>query len=135
MVGFEDAMPTPRSRAERLSALVDCIHTAVENRHVAERLAGAGIVVRIDLLDAPGTPLTLLFDRTPPAAIAGTPSDWPPVRLWMTLDDLEVVFGEGTCLPMKILSGEVRFEGVVRKLLRVMPILRWAVCASLDSAA
>jgi hypothetical protein len=32
-------------------------------------------------------------------------------------------------------SGEVRFEGTVRKLLRVMPILRRALAASQSSAA
>jgi hypothetical protein len=134
-VGAAEAMPSPRSAVERLSELVDCIGEAVQSRPVADRLAEAGIVVRIDLHDAPGTSLTLLFDRTPPAAIVGTPPDWPSVRLWITLDDLEAIFREGTYLPMKIVSGEVRFEGTVRKLLRVMPILRRALAASQSSAA
>jgi hypothetical protein len=125
--GTQGPIPTHHSPEQRLGRLVDLLTVALGDASVARRLAEAGIVVRIDLVDAPGAALTFLFDRTPPSAVGGTAPDWPAVRLWMTLDDLESICNEGSYLPMKILSGEVRFEGMVRKFLRVMPILRRAL--------
>jgi hypothetical protein len=37
--------------------------------------------------------------------------------------DLEAVLSRSDFLPLQILSGDVQFQGFVRKLLRVLPIL------------
>jgi hypothetical protein len=127
-------LSTPESPGERLSALVESLRLAFTNPSAARRLAELRIVVRIDLVDVAGPPVTLLLDRPQPEVIAGAIADWPALRLWMKLDDLEAIFRDRTYLPIRILSGEVRFEGMVHKLLRVMPAILRAAIDERDAA-
>jgi hypothetical protein len=112
---------------EHLDRFIELMQDALAHADESARLGEAGIVVRIDVTDVPGTIITLLLDRTPPALILGTAEHWPTVRLWMAAGDLEAFHSEASYLPLKIVSGEVRFEGMVRKLLRIMPVLRNAL--------
>ncbi|EHN11017.1 hypothetical protein PAI11_21510 [Patulibacter medicamentivorans] len=94
----------------------------------AERLAQADVRALIEVTDVPDATVALLLDREPPRVVVGAILDEEPtVRLYLTAADLDGMLDQGTHLPMAILAGEVRFEGAVRKLLRVLPILRGAV--------
>jgi hypothetical protein len=42
----------------------------------------------------------------------------------MTTADLEAMFDDGEYFALKILSGDVAFEGPVRKFLPLLPVLR-----------
>ncbi|MEV4420557.1 SCP2 sterol-binding domain-containing protein [Patulibacter sp. NPDC049589] len=117
--------PTPSTAATRFVADVE---RALEDPQTARRLSLAGVRARIDVTDA-GEAVTLLLDRFPPQVLLGTGSQEPTVRLAVGSDDLDSMLAEGSHLPMAILAGDVVFEGSVRKLLRVLPILRAAVDA------
>jgi hypothetical protein len=91
---------------------------------VSARVAAAGITVRIDLEGVPDRSVTLLFDRQPPTVERGVATTHPTVRLVLAPAALDRLLSEASHLPMAILAGDVVFEGAVRKLLRVMPILR-----------
>ena len=110
----------------RVARFVDLLTQALEDPALADRLASTGAVVQVDLDDAPGSPVTFLFDRSPASVMAGQP-ERADIRLWMSIDDLESLADEARFLPMRITRGEVRFEGCVRKFLRVVPILRRAL--------
>lgn len=122
-VAASDVTTLARHRLDRfMDVLVDAI--AVDD--VAHRLARAGVQVRIDLNDLPDTVITLQLDSSPVKVVFGSPRR-PDVRLWMWSADLEAVLHRGDYLPMQILAGKTRFEGTVRKFLRVLPILTGAV--------
>ncbi|WP_320671831.1 SCP2 sterol-binding domain-containing protein [Patulibacter defluvii] len=111
-----------------VAAFARRVALGLRHREAAERLAQADVRALIEITDRPDTAVTLLFDREPPAVVEGAVAGVEPtVRLYLTASDLEGMLDEGTHLPMAILAGEVRFEGAVRKLLRVLPILRGAV--------
>jgi hypothetical protein len=125
--------PVPSIARHRVDRFVDVLGRTLEDADVAERLCKAGVSVRIDLKDLPGTVIMLLFAE-PPARIAmGLPKVHPDVRLWMWSADLESVLRKRTHLPLQILAGAVEFEGYVRKLLRVLPILTDAAMTVAES--
>jgi hypothetical protein len=102
------------------------VQSAFEDRQAARRLSLAGVRAQFDLTDAPLS-LTLLLDRYPPELVTGVAAERPTVRISLSSEDLGTMLAEGAHLPMAILAGDVVFEGSVRKLLRVLPILRGAV--------
>jgi hypothetical protein len=110
-----------------LAQFIDRLRRALATPAAAAAVAPAPIVVRIDLTDVEGPPVMLRLDRSPPEVYLGTPDVSPDVRLWMSFADLVSTFSDGSFLPMEILGGGVRFEGMVRKFLRVLPGLRDAV--------
>jgi hypothetical protein len=118
----------------RATTFVDLLSEALADERTAERLAFADAVVQVNLIDAPDSVITLLFDRSPAAVTLGA-SEQPEIRLWMSCQDLDLLANEGVFLPIKITTGEVRFDGCVRKFLRVLPILRRALGDTLAQQA
>lgn len=114
----------PATPAARVKYLVDVLNGAFRRDGAAERFGRAGVIVRIDISDTPGSGLTLLLDRTPAEAHAEPLDGLPDIRLTLSSDDLVSIASEGSFLPMQIVSGEIAYEGPVRKFLRVVPIIR-----------
>ena len=110
----------------RFERFVATLTAVLADEDVAFRLGRARVTARLALTDLPDRTITLLFDRSPAAMSIERQSGRPDVTLEMTCADLEGVFTSGEYLPLRILSGTVVFEGEVRKLLRVLPILRSA---------
>jgi hypothetical protein len=126
-IAAPDAVATESSA--RVAELVDLLDRVLQERAVARRLGESGIVVRVDVDSGAGAPetFTLLLDRVPAAVQVGPPRQRETVRLHMSDADLDVFTRPDASLPLKILSGEITFDGQVRRLLRVMPILRAAL--------
>jgi hypothetical protein len=112
-----------RRRAQRFAEILEAV---LDDRETAARLSVAGVMVQITVTDVPGFTLTLLLDESPARLMRGIAHERPDVRLEMRSADLDAMFRDGQYLPMQILSGEVSFDGCVRKFLRVLPILRAA---------
>ncbi|MCW3063164.1 MAG: hypothetical protein JWN32_336 [Solirubrobacterales bacterium] len=125
--------PMPSIARHRVDRFMDVLGRTLEDADVAERLCKAGVRVRIDLKDLPGTVVMLLFAEPPARIAVGLPEVHPDVRLWMWSADLESVLRKRTHLPLQILAGAVEFEGYVRKLLRVLPILTDAAMTVAES--
>jgi hypothetical protein len=104
---------------------VEDVEGALRDEQASKRLALARVRVQIDVTDADASVL-LLLDRDPPSVVVGRSDQRPDVRLSLSSQDLGAMLAEGSHLPMAILAGDVVFEGAVRKLLRVLPILRAA---------
>jgi hypothetical protein len=135
LVGVGSTTPAPatqpamseQSASDRLATFIERLEVALNDRVISERLASAKTVVRIELLDLPGHGVTLGLDEAPATVRAAPPTEPAEVQLWMTSADLDALASEDVFLPIKITSGEVRYEGFVRKFLRVIPILRDAL--------
>jgi hypothetical protein len=108
---------------------VALVRRALRDPAVARRLGESGIVVRIDVAGDPAESATLLLDRIPAEVAIGPPAYRETIRLRLTGADLAAFWRHDVSLPLKILSGEIAYEGQVRRLLRVMPILRAAIIA------
>lgn len=123
--GPDDSPASGTPAVDPVDVFVRRIRRILADPQIAARVAAAAITVRIDLTDAPARSVALLFDRTPPAVEdAGPALGRATVRLMLDSQELDALLNEGSHLPMAILDGAVTFEGSVRKLLRVMPILR-----------
>lgn len=109
---------------EAVARFVRRVEWILRDPSIAARVSAAAIRVRIELTDAPEQVVHLLFDRREPTVTVDAPPEPPTVRLVLDSADLDALLSEGSHLPMAILAGQVTFEGAVRKLLRVMPILR-----------
>jgi hypothetical protein len=114
----------PARDADAVERFARRIELILRDPMVSARVAAAGITVRIDLEGAADRSVTLLFDRQPPTVERGVATAHPTVRLVLAPAALDRLLSEASHLPMAILAGDVVFEGAVRKLLRVMPILR-----------
>jgi hypothetical protein len=125
---------TESSADERqaIDDFVSRLSRAFASRGVSAQVAEAGIVVSIEVDGLPRTHAHLLLDRVPCVARVGPAPGRPDVRLRLPLRALSVFWDDGSHLALRTLSGEIRFEGTVRKLLRVMPILRDAVKRTAD---
>lgn len=110
--------------AQRISSFVMAVEEALSDGEVARRVGQAGCLVRLDFTDRPVQPVFLLFDIRCPRATTDAQGPRPDVVLTLATADLDCCLQE---LPLRILSGEIRFEGPVRKFLRVLPVLRGAV--------
>lgn len=115
---------SPRDlKSETDSALKDALVRALAfgGRPVA-RLGAAGTSVTFEVTDAADQSVTLLLDRQPPEAVAGT----EPAEITIELDrDQAVQFATGDLiLPNCILHNEVVFRGPVRKYLSLDAVLR-----------
>ena len=86
------------------------------------RLGSAGTSVTFSIVDAPKASVTLLLDRQPPAVADGS----EPAEITIELTaELAASFARGElALPTRIFSGEVPYNGPVRKYLSFDPILR-----------
>lgn len=117
------------SAAERITHYVEVVNAALADREVAGRVAQAGVLVRLDFADRAVQPVFLRFDEADPSATVEPQPRRPDVTLGLTTGDLSACLRQGEQLPLRILSGEIRFEGPVRKFLRVLPVLRAALYA------
>jgi hypothetical protein len=124
-----DAVEVGSSAAERVRHYVEVVNAALADRAVADRVAQAGVLVRLDFGDRPVQPVFLCFDVMPPFATTEPQPRRADVTLGLNTIDLSAYLRQGEQLPLRILSGEVRFEGPVRKFLRVLPVLRAALHA------
>lgn len=115
---------TPASRiADTVAAITD----AFAREEVAAKVRQAGVLVRMDCTDRAVQPIFLILDEDPVRVTLDPPGRRPDVVLTMTTESLEAGVRDGVALPLRILSGEVRFHGPVRKFLRVLPVLRAAM--------
>lgn len=123
----------PRSTpAQRISRFTAAVEEALRDGDVARRVGQAGILVRFDFTDRPVQPVFLVLDVGRPRATTDAQGPRPDVVLTLATADLDCCLHDGEELPLRILSGEIRFEGPVRKFLRVLPVLRGSVekCAA-----
>lgn len=120
-----DVPSVARRRVQRFADLLEAVFV---DRDTAERLSVAGVVVEINITDLPEgeATFTLLLNQSPARLTRGIGHECPDVRLRMGSADLDAMVRDGQYLPMHILSGEVSFDGCVRKFLRVLPIMRAA---------
>ena len=86
------------------------------------RLGSAGTSVTFSIVDAPKASVILLLDRQPPEVAGGV----EPAEITIELTtELAASFARGElALPTRIFSGEVPYNGPVRKYLSFDPILR-----------
>lgn len=113
--------------AERITRFVEVIATALQDEAVAFRAGQAGVLVRVDFTDRPVQPIFLALDEDRPRATLDPVPRRPDVVLTMDSGYLDDCLRQGEELPLRILRGDIRFEGYVRKFLRVLPVLRAAV--------
>jgi len=125
----QDRTEVGRSAAERIQHYVDVVNAALADRDVGDRVAQAGVLVRLDFADRAVQPVFLRFDDAAPSATLEPQARRPDVTLALTTADLGACLRQGEQLPLRILSGEIRFQGPVRKFLRVLPVLRTALYA------
>jgi hypothetical protein len=123
--GSTEVPSVVRRRVQRFAELLEAVFA---DRETAERLSVAGVVVEITVTDQPDgeATFTLLLSQSPARLTRGIGHERPDVRLRMRSADLDAMVRDGQYLPMHILSGEVSFDGCVRKFLRVLPIMRAA---------
>ncbi|WP_354698824.1 hypothetical protein [Paraconexibacter sp. AEG42_29] len=122
-------MEVGASPAQRVASFVDVVQEALKDDAVAFRMAQAGVLVRLDFTDRPVQPVFLALDVARPYATTEAQPRRADVVLTMTTADLDNCLRQGEELPLRILAGDIRFEGYVRKFLRVLPVLRAAVQA------
>lgn len=132
--GSVAALREPATPAEQIAAFVATVSAALADDDIAERLGQAGVLVRLDCTDRPVQPIFIALDAARPHITLDPPTRRPDVVLTLTTPDLDGCLRQGVELPLRILSGEIAFEGCVRKFLRVLPVLR-AEVQRLDGAA
>ena len=123
----QDRVEVGSSPAQRVADFVTAVNDALSEEGVAFRVSQAGVLVRLDFSDRAVQPIFLALDVQPPHASTDAPPRRPDAVLTMTTADLDDCLRQGKELPLRILSGEIKFEGYIRKFLRVLPILRAAV--------
>lgn len=98
---------------------------AAEDEFLGRRLALADTTVTVEFVDAPGEPvaLSLLLDRDRIEVVDGAIPD-AEVRLLANTRDVHLFWSGELHLAMAIANGAVRYEGPVRKVLRIVPIAR-----------
>jgi hypothetical protein len=119
--------------AQRIAAFVAAVEEALLDEAVVFRVGQAGVLIRLDFTDHPVQPVFLALDEQPPRATVTALPRRPDVVLTMTTAELNGCLRQGEELPLRILRGEIKFEGYVRKFLRVLPVLRAAVQANDDA--
>lgn len=122
------AAPEPTSVAERRAArFVDAVARALADAQTNAGVGQAGVDVRLNLTDRPDRPLHLLLAKAPARITAEPQLGRPDVCVTLTSADLDCFLRDAEQLPLRILAGDIAFQGYVRKLLRVLPILRAGV--------
>lgn len=118
---------TPPSAAHAqdvYDAFVSIMTQAMNDSELTRRLASAEVVANIHLRDSPQQlVLALHLDRTPIELTAGAVPG-AEVDLFIDTDDVTRFWTGEINLAMRILHGDIDYEGPVRKLLRVVPIAR-----------
>lgn len=90
---------------------------------LSKRLALADITFQVCCTDHPDLCTTFLFDRNPVEVHEGEHED-VEVRFYSTAQEVLEFWSGEMHLAMRIANGYVGYEGPVRKVLRVVPILR-----------
>lgn len=109
--------------------VVEASRAAIEellasDARVSKRLALVPTVIELAVSDPGAPPLTLMLDAAPVAVLTGRGAPVSEVRVTLSAGQLDAVWTGGLPLAVAMLRGEVTYEGPVRKLLRVVPILR-----------
>jgi hypothetical protein len=103
---------------------------ALSDPATARQVTRAHIVVQVTVGAGPGQTLTVDLRSTDDQRGRPRGRRHSEVRLTAHGDDLDLFWRTDKRLPLMILSGEVAFEGPVRKLLRVLPVLRAAAASA-----
>lgn len=122
--GADVAESTPAARIADTVAALDGVFALEE---VAAKVRQAGVLLRLDCTDRAVQPIFLILDEDPVRVTLDPPGRRPDVVLTLTTESLRAVMCYGVALPLRILSGEIAFQGPVRKFLRVLPVLRAAM--------
>lgn len=123
----EAVTPLARRRYERFVAHCEA---ALADEETARRAVTAGVVAVVYVTDLPGAAATLHLDRMPARVECNPPATAPDIVLTLPSTHLDSLHAGRQYLPLQILRGEVAFEGHIRKLLRVLPILHGAPSAA-----
>lgn len=116
--------PTAARAQDVYDAFVSIMTQAMNDSELTRRLASAEVVANIHLRDSPqGLVLALHLDRTPIELTAGAVPG-AEVDLFIDTDDVMRFWTGEINLAMRIIHGDVAYEGPVRKLLRIVPIAR-----------
>ncbi|PTL59569.1 hypothetical protein [Paraconexibacter algicola] len=116
--------PTADHAQDVYDAFVSIMTQAMNDSELTRRLASAEVVANIHLRDSPqDLVLALHLDRTPIELTAGAVPG-AEVDLFIDTDDVMRFWTGEINLAMRILHGDIAYEGPVRKLLRVVPIAR-----------
>ena len=123
-----------RRHAERaLDRFCAAMEAASEDPALCSALARAATTVRIRLADEPDLAVTLLLDREPIEVVdSGIDAE---VELSIASVDLDRLCSPDFHLSMAIARGRVDYEGLVRKFLRVTPVVRHASLPKLAEEA
>jgi hypothetical protein len=109
------------------------MNAAAHDPTLSPVLARAAATVRIELADDPELSVTLLLDRDPVEVVDG--SDEPAdVEISIVSVDLARLYSPDFHLSMAIARGRVGYTGLVRKFLRVTPVVRHASLPKLLAA-
>jgi hypothetical protein len=111
-----------RDAEQILESFVSTLEKGLHSKGLDDRLALANTTVTITLADEPDLSTTLLLDRSPIEIVDGAVDS--EARMWIASVDLQRIWSDDFYLPMAIASGRVRISGVIRKFLRIVPILR-----------
>ena len=86
------------------------------------RLALAQTVVHVHLSDADDLVMTLLLDREPIEVVDGKEGE-AEVEVFIKSRDLDRFWSGDLMLAMALAEGRVEYTGIVRKFLRIVPIM------------
>jgi hypothetical protein len=116
--------PTGADLDRLCGAILDAFDEAARSSELARKLEQAETRVRIDLVDAPHPrSIGLCFEPGSVAGFDGAPAD-PEVTIYIRCQDF-ADFWAGEMHPATMIAeGVVGYEGPVRKVLRMVPIVR-----------
>jgi len=114
---------TPASPVLMLERFAQVVERAAADPRFGERLALARTTVLMQLGESEEMMATMIFDRHPVSVRPGVVGD-PEIEIRMSPEEFERFWSDGVHPAMAIAQGRISYEGPVRKILRVVPILR-----------
>lgn len=111
---------------QTVQEFISVLEAVLATPEVQAKVTAANVDVRLTLRDRPGKPLHLMLSRDVPLVTGQAQLSRPDIILELASPDLRCFLHDGAELPLRILSGDIVFEGPVRKLLRVLPVIRAA---------
>jgi len=119
----DDAPSARVDPARMLELFAQVVERAAADSRFGERLALARTTVLMQLGDSEELMATMIFDRHPVSVRPGLVGD-PEIEIRMSPEEFERFWSDGVHPAMAIAEGRITYEGPVRKILRVVPILR-----------
>lgn len=121
--GVDESPPT-REEAERIhDGCVQMLKLAAADELVGKRLALAQTTLQVHFVDAEPLVITVLLDREP-VEVTDRALGEAEVHIFIKTRDVDRFWTGDLELAIAIISGEVTYQGPVRKVLRIVPILR-----------